>query len=241
MAKLIDGELRTKESIVSQWSAYVNSQARKVRARAYTLGFEHCDVVSEGNIGLLKAYDRYEEGHEVLFSALASKYIPGTIYNALRGPEIGLNYSRSIKELGYAIRREELGKENPQIIAEKLGALEKNVKYALEFLTHRFPGRLESPLGSDSENLTLGDSLTGLQDGTNLFVKDFIASLSDWEVSVLELISAGYGQTESARLLDSTQNRVARSLVKMRGKYEAYSNGVEYIEPRRGSKKKVVI
>lgn len=106
--------------------------------RFYNRGVEAEDLFQIGNIGLLKAIDKFDLSYNVRFSTYAVPLITGEIKRFLRDDGM-IKVSRSLKELAYKAYlckeklQEELGRE-PTItqIADKMGVLAEELVQALD-------------------------------------------------------------------------------------------------------------
>lgn len=106
--------------------------------RFYNRGAEAEDLFQVGNIGLLKAIDKFDMSYEVKFSTYAVPMISGEIKRFLRDDGM-IKVSRSLKELAYKAYlckeelQEKLGRE-PEIseIAEKLQVEREELAMALD-------------------------------------------------------------------------------------------------------------
>lgn len=106
--------------------------------RFYNRGAEAEDLFQIGNIGLLKAIDKFDFKYDVKFSTYAVPMISGEIKRFLRDDGI-IKVSRSLKELSYKAYlcqeklRDKCGRE-PTIaeIADKLGVEQEELVMALD-------------------------------------------------------------------------------------------------------------
>lgn len=106
--------------------------------RFYNRGVEAEDLFQVGNIGLLKAIDKFDLSYEVKFSTYAVPMISGEIKRFLRDDGM-IKVSRSLKELAYKAylcqeKLQEKWGRDPTIteIAEHLGVDREEVTMALE-------------------------------------------------------------------------------------------------------------
>ena len=106
--------------------------------RFYNRGVEAEDLFQVGNIGLLKAIDKFDMSYDVKFSTYAVPMISGEIKRFLRDDGM-IKVSRSIKEMGTRVKcvREALGftlGREPTIeeIAGELGASKEEVAASIE-------------------------------------------------------------------------------------------------------------
>ena len=106
--------------------------------RFYNRGVEAEDLFQVGNIGLLKAIDKFDMSYDVKFSTYAVPMISGEIKRFLRDDGM-LKVSRSVKELGNRVRavREamtlELGREpGLEEISSRMGVSREEIAASLE-------------------------------------------------------------------------------------------------------------
>ena len=112
-----------REAFITQNLGLVHSCAGRFRGR----GIEYDDLYSAGCMGLVKAYDGFDESRGVCFSTYAVPKIAGEIRRFLRDDGT-IKVGRSIREQAltlYALRerlRQELGRE-PSLseLAERIG------------------------------------------------------------------------------------------------------------------------
>lgn len=240
--KLVDDVMHTKESVCIQYGGYVYKESFKQRGVAARLGYEMDDVVSEGYIGLLKAFDRFDgEQFGTRFSSFAIPYISGSISNALRKTNTGAHYPQDIKSLGYRIKREGLMDLTPEEVAEKLNTKPHLVTRAREFLTNRFPVLLDQQIdNSEGESISWLDGLASSSDDSVSAVNDFLNKLTQNERLIVSGLDIGLNQTEIGMTINFTQVRVSRAITEIRNKYVSYfgDGNIKTEAPKRRNRKK---
>jgi RNA polymerase primary sigma factor len=119
------------------------------------------DLVQEGNIGLMKAVDRFQYRRGFKFSTYATWWIRQAITRAIadhsRTIRIPVHMVETLNRISRVNRAmiNELGREpTPEELAQRTGVPAKKVRLILE--SSRKPLSLETPIGEDSE---LGDFL----------------------------------------------------------------------------------
>lgn len=132
-----EGDEEARAQLVEENTGLVWCVAR----RFYNRGVEAEDLFQIGNIGLLKAIDKFDMSYEVKFSTYAVPMISGEIKRFLRDDGM-IKVSRSLKELAYKTylcqeRLQEKWGREPTIfeIAEELEAEPEEIMAALDAST----------------------------------------------------------------------------------------------------------
>ncbi len=159
--KEIDDSLRKSEAAKNE---LIKANLRLVVsiAKKYTnRGLQFLDLIQEGNIGLMKAVDKFEYQRGYKFSTYATWWIRQAITRAIadqaRTIRIPVHMIETINKLIKISRSlvQERGREpNPEEIAEKMGFPLEKVRKVLKIAKE--PISLETPIGEE-EDSHLGD------------------------------------------------------------------------------------
>ena len=177
------------------------------------------DLIQEGNIGLMKAIDRFQYRRGFKFSTYATWWIRQALSRALADQSRTIRIPVHIVEQLHRISRvnrtmvSELGRDpTPEELAQHAGVPAEKVRLILE--SSRRPLSLESPVGGDSE---LGDFLEDTSAGSpddallsqdlTTRVERALATLSPKEKEILRL-RFGMG-AEGERTLEEIGQRFA--------------------------------
>jgi RNA polymerase primary sigma factor len=177
------------------------------------------DLVQEGNIGLMKAVDRFQYRRGFKFSTYATWWIRQAITRAIadhsRTIRIPVHMVETLNRISRVNRNmiNEMGREpTPEELAQRTGVPAKKVRLILE--SSRKPLSLETPIGEDSE---LGDFLEDKSTGSpndSLLNQDLttqveraLATLSAKEKEILRL-RFGIGE-EGEHTLEEVGRRFA--------------------------------
>ena len=161
ISKEIDHDLRKSESAKNE---LIKANLRLVVsiAKKYTnRGLQFLDLIQEGNIGLMKAVDKFEYQRGYKFSTYATWWIRQAITRAIadqaRTIRIPVHMIETINKLIKISRTlvQEHGREpNPEEIAERMGFPLEKVRKVLKIAKE--PISLETPIGEE-EDSHLGD------------------------------------------------------------------------------------
>jgi RNA polymerase primary sigma factor len=177
------------------------------------------DLVQEGNIGLMKAVDRFQYRRGFKFSTYATWWIRQAITRAIadhsRTIRIPVHMVETLNRISRVNRNmiNEMGREpTPEELAQRTGVPAKKVRLILE--SSRKPLSLETPIGEDSE---LGDFLEDKSTSSpneSLMTQDLthqveraLATLSPKEKEILRL-RFGIGE-EGEHTLEEVGKRFA--------------------------------
>ena len=200
-----------RESFIEQNLGLVHSCAGRFRGR----GIEYDDLYSAGCVGLIKAYDNFDEERGLRFSTYAVPVILGEIKKLFR--EGGtVKVSRSLKELGLRVNaarehhRKLCGTE-PTLsqLAEELGESVENITLAIQAAQPALSLTPEGENGDRQMDIPVESPEEELADKIGL--AEVLESLPEEDRLLIRLrFYANRTQSETAKVLHTTQVQISR-------------------------------
>lgn len=226
--KIIRGVPTTKDDAISSNIGLVKKVASKYEFKAKRVGLDFEDLMSIGVIGLITAFDKFDDSRGNQFSTVATWNILGEISRAIQnGYDKAVRYPVHIKEVASKIGRKQLENESIENIASKLGVKRDYVVTALEYMKSDMPLRLDLPakLGNHDEGSLLHDILGEEQDFSVAVVDDFLSCLNNRERDVVIYSMEGDSHRDIARKWGTSKSLVWQYHQQIKWKLQDYLEG----------------
>lgn len=194
--------------------AFIVANQRLVHsiAQSYRYNAEYDDIVSEGTIGLILAYDRYNDASRQ-FSTYAVPYIRGYISNYFRSKSGVFSAPRNTVALARKILAMGLDEEPAGVISDLLSVPLKAVENALICIASRNADSADDPE-------TIGIMPLTNDDTTHIDVDMFVNQLSHRQSEIVRLLMSGDTQVEVGDKLGITRQAVSQAVKKIAATYE---------------------
>lgn len=179
------------------------------------------DLLQVGRIGLIKAYEKYDETYGTKFETYAYDFIRGEMSQYI-GRDRAAKFSRNITKLKSGIEKatisltqELMRRPTVKELSTYLGVTEQEIIEAMQTIYQM--QSLQTPIAQDEKELTIEDCISDKQVDidTLIALKDTLQTLTPFEQELFMRRYYGETQTEIAQHIGINQVQVSRKVKKI--------------------------
>lgn len=210
----------SRSAFIESHLSLVHHIAKRFLAAARHRGIDYDDLFSTGCIGLIKAYDNFDDGRGCAFTTYAVPVISGEILRMFRhGNTVAV--SRDVSYVSRQITRHGLEDESPEVISERCGCSVRTARRALDYSKMKFHS-IDAPLRTSNGDLNLTEMIPVHADLSSIVMQDFFSCISEMERRIIRLRINGLTQSEIGSKIGHSQVHIFRILKRIQRKFIEY-------------------
>lgn len=200
----------------------VNKYFRQVRDPA--VDFD--DLLSEANLALVKAYERFDAEKGFAFSTFAYKTISGYLQVYLDRACSQIRFPARTVSLSNRIYRLGLEKTSPSEIVEQLQVPETQVHQALQHLQRGITQSLDTPRrdksGAEDTKSDMYDLVSVDADLSSVLAEEFLNTLKPRDQKIIDLLIQGFNRREIGRMLGVSHQAIWQRIEVIKQAYKKF-------------------
>ncbi|WP_433943667.1 sigma-70 family RNA polymerase sigma factor [Paenibacillus sp. SN-8-1] len=186
----------------------VHDVARRFREACRNQHVDYADIISEGSIGLIDAYDRFNDATKS-FAAFAGPYIRGYMQNYFRDKVGDIRIPWRQMETARAVSEAQLTESSTGEIAETLGITRKAADKAVILARLRYTTPVDNADGS-SRPFAIEDDVTRVD------VETYVTGLSERDRFIARRLMDGVSMRQISEEIGVSPSMVAYLVGKLR-------------------------
>lgn len=218
--KLIDGVMKSKEDVCKEHKRIVYKHAHHLKG---AVSFD--DLVSEGFIGLLQAYEKYDSSKNIKFSTYGGHLAYLSMLSSIRNSQPGAYFPYQVRDLAIKINKRQLKNESVETIMKMWGNSRNTVIGALTYLQSSAALSIHEPQRGTDEG-TLEEAIPSSYDDTWIYISEFRQRLTKRENFVLDHLIMDKNCREISEKVKLTTSAIQANVRNMRRKYREYAEGI---------------
>lgn len=212
------------EEFLKDYYAIVYNEAKRFKGKAY-----YNDIVQEGMVGLMKAYNRYENGHGKKFSSYAFELVRGAMLHYYRDKTRLIRFPRTYSKIKNIIDDNNYSEKDIIEISKKVQCSEYHVRQVIRLIgsVHLHGDKdLPKQYVSNGEKDSFFGAIIGKEDDfSKIFVDEFLSKIDGRMLEAVNYSLIGLNRTETSKYMNISQPAVSIHLKKAQKKWYAYTRG----------------
>lgn len=214
--KLIDEEEHTRDSIVVKYNDLVYQVANRLSRDDFHF---REDLVQEGFIGLIEAFDRFDSSKDVKFITYAYRYVQGFVARGFDKRTL-IHTPAVVIRTAWKIQRSDLWELSDSELAEKFEKTLHHIQSCRIYFNTQKVASMDKEAFGKTEEGTLYHILSKDDDLTSIVIQDYCSRMNDREKLIVQKLASGYSQAEIAKHLGLSKQRIGQLTAKIKTKIE---------------------
>ncbi|MBX4145944.1 sigma-70 family RNA polymerase sigma factor [Paenibacillus lautus] len=215
---------------IEKHNGMVHRLAGRYHRQVLDPAIDYEDLVAEAQIGLLKAYERFDPNKGFAFSTFAFATVTGylQIFLARRGTRI--RFPAHAVTLANKIYREGLELEPLEKIAKLFGKPVSYVQTAIEYLASLNVYEIDRPqtnytTGTEDEKSNSHFLVISEDDNSLVFVDEFLSTIKPRDREVVELVMKGFNYRQIGNMAGVSHQAIWNRMKKIKDYYIKFDQG----------------
>ncbi|WP_338841966.1 sigma-70 family RNA polymerase sigma factor [Paenibacillus glucanolyticus] len=215
---------------IEKHNGMVHRLAGRYHRQVLDPAIDYEDLVAEAQIGLLKAYERFDPKKGYAFSTFAFATVAGYLQNFLARRGTRIRFPAHAVTLANKIYREGLEIEPLEKIAKLLGKPVSYVQTAMEYLASLNIYEIDRPQtnymsGTEGEKSNSHFLVISEDDNSLVFVDEFLSTIKPRDREVVELVMKGFNYRQIGNMAGVSHQAIWNRMKKIKDYYIKFDQG----------------
>lgn len=215
---------------IEKHNGMVHRLAGRYHRQVLDPAIDYEDLVAEAQIGLLKAFERFEPKKGFAFSTFAFATVTGYLQTFLARRGTRIRFPAHAVTLANKIYREGLELEPLEKVAKLCGKPVSYVQTAIEYLASLNVYEIDRPqtnytTGTEDEKSNSHFLVISEDDNSLVFVDEFLSTIKPRDREVVELVMKGFNYRQIGNMAGVSHQAIWNRMKKIKDYYIKFDQG----------------